>query len=69
MAVTRLQAKSHAGNRARGLALWNRARQLSSEGVAKKDAAQRLGLSDAGLNTMLYKRCRSQRWPIAKEFL
>jgi hypothetical protein len=65
--ATRRQRKAHAMNRARGLAHWNRAVQLSAEGFSKAEAAERLGLTADGMNSLLYRNRKSQVWPIKED--
>lgn len=58
------QIKAHAATRAKGLLHWNMARDCSDEGLTKLEAQRRLGMTEAGLNTLLRRNTGTQRWPI-----
>ena len=43
----------------------NQLRALSAEGLPKADAAARVGMTVAGVDTLLYRLEGTTKWPIA----
>lgn len=66
MALTHNQRTAHTVNRARGRLHFEQLRRFSAEGLTKAEAAQQLSLTIAGINSLLWKKAGSTRWPITE---
>jgi hypothetical protein len=64
---SRSQRIGDAKRKAQSDARFNIVRHASEDGLSKRDAASRAGLSEAGLDTLLYKKLKTTRWPLGGE--
>lgn len=67
--MTRAQHKGQLTMSLRAKQRLNTARTLSQAGVSLKDAAERIGMKQKGLEELLRRNFGTQRWPIAEENL
>ncbi len=56
--------RGNPAQKAKELARWRMVQRVSSNGGTRADVCSETGLSEAGLQSMIYRRTGSTRWPI-----
>lgn len=65
--LTNAQRRGHATSKARAQARLAKARELSAANATREEAASAIGVTIAGLRSLLQREVGSSRWPIAHD--